>query len=261
VATGLGLDVFQPASLRDDAVVERLRAAKPDVFVVAAYGKIIPSRILDLAARGSLNVHASLLPRWRGASPINAAILAGDAETGVSIMEVVRRMDAGPVVASRSTPIAPDDTAASLDARLSALGAELLVETLPAWYDRAIQPVPQDEDAATYCSLMAKSDGQLRAAMTVAEAERAVRAYDPWPGAFVLYRDQRLAIWKASVSRGEQALGEPGTLSVVDRKPAIAFPEGLLILDEVQRQGARRVTGDSFLNGERAALPEGVGLA
>lgn len=260
-AEALEIPVFQPASLRDDSAHDRIAAARPDLFVVAAYGKIIPGRILALPMRGSLNVHASLLPRWRGASPIAAAILAGDAQSGVSIMEVVARMDAGPMVAARATPIRPADTTGALDGRLADLGARLLVEVLPAWFDRVLPAVPQDDAAATYCTLIAKQEGHLRASMSAEEAERAVRAYDPWPGAFVLFRGERLGIWQASVAVGDAPPDTPGALSVINRRPAVAFPGGWLVFDEVQRQGARRISGTDFLNGERAALPGEVTLA
>lgn len=261
VAEELGIGVYQPSTLRDSEVVDCIAAVSPDLFVVAAYGKIIPGRVLALPGRGSLNVHASLLPRWRGASPIASAILAGDPETGVSIMEVVARMDAGPVVAKRAVPIEPSDTAAVLDVRLSKLGADLLIESLPAWLSGESRAVPQDEDAATYCSLLTKQDGHLRGSMTPVEAERAVRAFDPWPGAFVELRGRRLGVWSASVHHGEAPPSQPGAFSVIDRRPAVGFCGGWLVLDVVQREGARRVSGADFLNGERSTPPSEVVLA
>jgi methionyl-tRNA formyltransferase len=232
----------------------------PDLLVVAAYGKILPRRLLDLPARGPLNVHASLLPRWRGASPIAAAILAGDAITGVTIMKMAPAMDAGPVLARRSMAIEADDSTRTLEPRLAAAGAELLVETLPGWLSEKVSPVPQDEGAVTFCPLLTKNDGWLRASMTAPEAERAVRAYDPWPGAFVVYRDQRLAVWKARVAPAPLSRS-PGSLIMSGRSPAIVFARGALLLDEVQRPGARRITGEAFINGERGAHAESVTLA
>jgi methionyl-tRNA formyltransferase len=260
LAQQLGIEVFQPASLKTPEVEARLRSASPDVLVVAAYGKIIPASLLVLPKRGSLNVHASLLPRWRGASPVAAAILAGDSTTGVSIMEVVQQMDAGPVVARDELAIEPSDTTGTLESRLARCGATLLVDVLPRWYDGELVPQPQDEARASYCSLIRKEDGHLRRETGAAQAERMVRAYDPWPGAFVQYRGQRLGIWKARV---EPLSGEsdPGTLVAHNREPAIAFPDALLMLEEVQRQGARRMSGRDFLNGERGHLPIEVGLA
>ncbi len=254
-ALGAGLSVFQPETLRGGEAEERLRAADPDAFVIAAYGKILPQRILDIPRRGSLNVHASLLPRWRGPSPVAAAILAGDRETGVTIMEVTAKMDAGPIVAQRRVPILPDDRTGTLEPRLAAVGAELLVEVLPGWLAGELRGVPQDEAQATYCPLLRKDDGRLSPDLDVATAERAVRAYDPWPGAFVIYRGERLAIWQAHIAADPpQPLPPPGTVLVVERAPALAFRGGILVLDVVQRPGGRRLTGREFLNGERGQL-------
>ena len=250
-----GIPVFQFDTLKDDAARSEIEELSPDLFVVAAYGKILSRRVLAIPRRGCLNVHASLLPRWRGPSPIAAAILAGDAETGVSIMEMAPAMDAGPVVASATTPVLANDTTGSLSERLSVLGARLLVETLPGWYDRAISAAPQEDPLATYCPLLKKEDGHLRGEMTAAEAERAVRAYSPWPGAYVLYRGERLGIWKAHVEpRRLEDAAPAGALAVCSGSPAIAFSNGLLVLDEVQRAGSRRQAGRDFLHGERGKL-------
>lgn len=254
VATELGLPVFQPETLRDDDVVRRLADLTPDAFVVAAYGKILPRRILEIPRRGSLNVHASLLPRWRGPSPVAAAILAGDRQTGVTIMEVTEKMDAGPVVAQRRVPIDPVDRTATLEPRLAVVGAELLVQVLPGWLSGELRGVPQDESQATYCSLLKKEHGHLAPELEVEVAERAVRAYDPWPGAFVWYRGERLAIWAAHIGPAVEPLPAPGTTLVVERAPALVFANGILVLDVVQRPGGRRLTGGEFLNGERGQL-------
>ena len=259
-AQRLGVPVFQPQSFRDPEAVAELARVEPDLIVVAAYGRILPRAVLDLPRHPVVNVHPSLLPRWRGPSPVAAAILAGDQETGVSIMELVPEMDAGPVLAARPFPIAPTDTTGALEARLANEGAGLLVETLPTWLDGDLRAVPQDESLVTVCPLLAKGDGHLSAGMTAREAERAVRAYDPWPGAFVTYSGDRLGIWRAHVGdAGEELV--PGDLTVLAGKPAVAFREGVLVLDEVQRSGSRRVSGEAFLNGERGRLARLVGLA
>lgn len=258
-AAELGIPVFQPDSVRDEAAVARLAECDADAFVVAAYGKILPKRVIALPQRGVLNVHSSLLPRWRGPSPVAAAILAGDTETGVTIMEIAPKMDAGPIVAQRATAIEPGETAGELEARLATMGADLLIESLPGWYDRSIVPEAQDDSLATYCSLLHKGDGHLRAGMGVAEAERAVRAYNPWPGAFVIYGGERLGIWRARAATDGDAA--PGTMRVIDRRPAVAFGDGWLVLEEVQRPGSKRVAGDAFLNGLRGGLDRVVGLA
>ena len=260
-ALELSLNVFQPETFKDTANIERLASFAPDLFVVAAYGKILPRTVLAIPRRGTVNVHASLLPRWRGASPINAAILAGDAQTGVSIMEMVFKMDAGPVISATTTPILASDTTATLEPRLAQLGAGALVETLPRWLDGDTHAVPQDEDRVTYCHTLKKEEGHLRADMTATEAERAVRAYDPWPGAYVLYRGERLAIWQTTLveTPADQA---PGAVSVVGRCPAVTFADGqVLVLEAVQKPGGRRISGEQFLNGERGKLESKVTLA
>jgi methionyl-tRNA formyltransferase len=255
-ALGAGVRVER---LREQAVVEDLRDLAPDAFVVAAYGKILPRAVLQIPVRGSVNVHASLLPRWRGPSPVAAAILAGDAETGVSIMELVEKMDAGPVIARAAVPIPPDATAASLEPQLAELGARKLVESLPGWLDRSMVAEPQDETQATYCPLLTKEHGHLRRAMSAAEAERAVRAYNPWPLAFVLYRGQRLTIWRGRVALHDPA--PPGTTAILDHFPAVAFEGGWLVLERVQKPGGRPLSGRDFVNGERGTLEAEVGLA
>jgi methionyl-tRNA formyltransferase len=186
-------------------------------------------------------------------------LLAGEAETGVSIMELVRKMDAGPVISRLAIPIAADDTAATLEPRMATAGAEELVRVLPGWLAGTLQARAQDEDQATYCHLVTKQDGHLRAGWPVSQAERAVRAYNPWPGAFVLFKGDRLGIWKAHVTAGESAVA--GTMATIERLPAIAFEGGWLVLDEVQKPGGKRISAQQFLAGERGELPPTVGLA
>ncbi|MCZ2110244.1 MAG: methionyl-tRNA formyltransferase [Dehalococcoidia bacterium] len=257
-AEELGLNIVQPETLKDESLREMLRAIGADVFVVAAYGKILPRAILEIPRRGCINVHASLLPRWRGASPIDSAILAGDRETGVSIMELVQKMDAGPVIAQARTPVGPEDTTGSLEPRLAELGAEILVRVLPGWLDGSVTARPQDESLVTTCTLIKKEDGFLRSSMHAVDAERAVRAYQPWPGAYVVYDGERLMIWKAHVDNA--IAGEPGTLTLRGKLPAVAFADGWLVLDEVQRAGSKRLSGRDFVNGERGHLEVRVEL-
>ncbi|GIW14007.1 MAG: methionyl-tRNA formyltransferase [Tepidiforma sp.] len=258
-ALELGLRVEQPESVRGAAFRDLLRKLELDAGVVAAYGKILPQGVLDAPRRGMVNVHASLLPRWRGASPVTAAILAGDTITGVSIMELVLQMDAGPVVSRVEEPIRPDDTTGSLEARLAELGAAELVRVLPDWLEGRLRAVPQDDAAATYCGLIRKQDGHLRASMTAAEAERAMRAYDPWPGAYVLYRGDALRCWRGRPVEGPAA--PAGTMALIGGEPAVRFADGWVALTEVQRPGGRRMPGRAFVAGERGQLAPQVGLA
>ncbi len=259
-AERLGIRVFQPQSFRDPEAVAELAGVDPDLIVVAAYGRILARAVLDMPRHPVVNVHPSLLPRWRGPSPVAAAILAGDRETGVSIMKLVEEMDAGPILAARPFPTAPTDTTGVLETTLAEVGADLLVETLPRWLEGDLRAVPQDESLVTVCPLLEKAHGHLAAGMTAREAERAVRAYDPWPGAFVTWNGDRLGIWRAHVGDAGDEL-VPGALTVFAGKPAVAFRDGVLVLDEVQRSGSRRVSGEAFLNGERGRLPRSAGLA
>jgi methionyl-tRNA formyltransferase len=258
MARALGLETFQPETLRDESVHQRLRMANADVFVVAAYGRILPQAVLDIPLRGCVNVHASLLPRWRGASPIAAAIRAGDPVTGVSIMELVRKMDAGPVISRAEQPILPQDTTGSLESRLAGLGARELARVLPSWLAGDLHAEPQDESLVTTCGILTKQDGWLTSATTAVEAERIVRAYNPWPGASVEYRGERLSIWRAHLDAGETP--SIGATTIRAKKPAIALDGGWLVLDEVQRPGGKRLTGEQFVAGERGQLASAVGL-
>jgi methionyl-tRNA formyltransferase len=259
-AAELGVPVLQPASVRKQEAQDALAAFQADLFIVAAYGKLLPQAVLDMPSRGCVNVHASLLPRWRGASPIAAAILAGDVVTGVSVMEMALAMDAGAVIRRAAVPIGPADTTGTLEMRLAELGARTLIEALPAWFDRELAAEPQAEAEVTVCKLLTKADGHLGAGMSAGEAGRAVRAYNPRPGAFVIYRGERLMTWEAHPVElaGEVA---PGSLIRQGRAPVVAFRDGGLALDVVQRPGGKRLTGEQFVNGERGDLAPQVELA
>jgi len=246
-ALRLGVPILQPPRLRAPEATAALAAWNPDLIVVAAFGQILRAEVLDLPTHGCLNVHASLLPRWRGASPVPAAIRAGDPETGVTLMRMDIGMDTGPVLAHKATPISPSDTGGSLLARLAGLGASLLLETLPAYFAGALEPVPQDEAQATYAPLLRKEDGRLDFSRPAEELERQVRAFDPWPGTFLEWDGRRLAVLRANVSDAPGA-----AIGAVTRRgtfPAIGTARGLLVLDLVQPAGRQTVSGDAFLRG------------
>ncbi len=261
-ALGLGLEVWQPGRLRRPEAVERLRALAPDVIVVAAYGEILRPAVLAIPPLGCLNLHASLLPRWRGASPVHAALLAGDGETGVTLMLMDEGMDTGPILAQVREPIRPDDTRGSLTARLAHRAAELLVRELPRWARGEIEPRPQDEARATYTRPLRKADGRIDWARPAVYLERQVRACDPWPGAFTTWKGEVLKVWRTRVGDGRPT-APPGTvLGVEGEALAVATGEGILLLEEVQRAGRRRVSGAAFARGQRdlrgARLGEGT---
>jgi methionyl-tRNA formyltransferase len=252
-----GLPVLQPPSLRRPAALAALTRLRPEVGIVAAYGASLRPDVLDLPPQGYLNVHASLLPRWRGAWPVGAAILAGDAETGATIMRLDAGMDTGPILARRPTPIHPQDTTASLQERLATLGAELLVEVLPAYLAGRLVPEPQDDRAATYSQMVRKEDGRLDWSRPASELERRVRAMQPWPGAWTAWGDKTLRVLAATVLP-EPPEGAPTGGAERGREVrhgggvAVATGAGWLGLDRLQLEGRGVVTAAAFVNGYRA---------
>ena len=241
------IPVLQPTTLKDDDAVADIESYAPDILIVAAYGLILPQRVLDVPSQGCLNVHASLLPRWRGAAPIQAAILAGDAETGISLMSMTAGLDCGPVYATRSTPIAHDETAGELHDRLAALGGELLTDTLDDVLDGRIAAVDQDEDMATYAGKIAPADARLDWSLPASQLERRVRAFNPVPGAWFMHGDQRVKCWRARSVEGD---GPPGSvLSASDDGVVVACGSGALSLESLQRPGRRTITAAQYAAG------------
>ena len=248
LAEQIGLPVMQPPKLRAPEAMEQLQAWLPDLIVVAAFGQILRPAVLDLPKYGCINVHASLLPRWRGAAPIQAAVLAGDEETGVTIMKMDEGVDTGGILAQRALAIGPDETAGSLAERLSEMGARLLMDTLPAYLAGELQARPQDNEAATYAPMLKKEDGLLDTARPADELARRVRAFNPRPGAFLPLGQQALKVHRAH-AESEQA--PPGSRSVYLGQPAIGTARGMLVLDEVQPPGKKTMAGRAFLAGAR----------
>jgi methionyl-tRNA formyltransferase len=248
LALELGIPVMQPERLRLPEAMEQLRAWAPELIVVAAFGQILRKDVLELPRYGSINVHASLLPRWRGAAPINAAILHGDEETGVTIMQMDVGLDTGPMLSQRSIHLNREDTAGSVFERLSTLGADLLLETLPDYLSGKLTPVPQPEEGATYAPMLKKEEGRLDFSHDVHELERRVRAFDPWPGAFIDFDGALLKIHRARVESGAAAVGQR---LIVQNEPAVGARGGILILEEVQPAGKKSMSGKSFLAGAR----------
>jgi len=228
--------------------MEKLREWNPELIVVAAFGQILKKDVLDLPRFGCINVHASLLPRWRGAAPINAAILHGDEETGVTIMQMDVGLDTGPMLAKRSIRLAPDDTAGSVTESLSHLGADLLIETLPDYLAGKIIAQPQPQEGGTYAPMLKKEEGKLDFTRDVHELERQVRAFNPWPGTFMDFDGTSLKIHKAHV---EEEKATEGQRLIYQDQPAVGARGGLLVLDEVQPAGKKSMSGKSFLAGAR----------
>ena len=246
-AQDLRLEVFQPADVNTAPSLEVIRSWKADLICVAAFGQLLKTELLSLPEGGCLNVHASLLPRWRGASPINAALLAGDTHSGVTIMKMGPGLDDGPILAQESVPIGPEETAGTLSDRLAELGGDLLVKTIPSYVRGEIIPQSQDPDLVTYAHLLKKKAGKLDFSQTSADLVRKVRAYSPWPGTFTTWEGKRLLIHKSS----SISVTSPGAGVFIkyEGKPAIGTSEGILVLDKLQLAGKRSVSGEEFLNG------------
>jgi len=245
------LPLFQPRSLRAPQALAQLAGWRPDVVVVAAFGQILSQAVLDLPPHGCLNVHASLLPRWRGAAPVAAAILAGDEMTGVTVMRMDAGLDTGPIVAQREEPIRPDDTRATLTERLSFLGAELLVETLPAYVAGELRLRPQADEEATFADRLRKRDGRLDWSRTALEIDRKIRAFTPWPGTFTFWEGRRLKVLEASPLPDWSGDASPGVVVAVDDGAAVVTGEGALRLERVQPAGKRAMAVEPFLRGRR----------
>lgn len=248
------LPVLQPRSLRDEDILDELRSIEPDVIVVAAYGQILPPDLLKIPQHGCVNVHASLLPRWRGAAPIQASILHGDTETGITIMKMDPGLDTGPILAQSGVPITPDSSAGSLSKTLSQLGGSLLIDTLAGYLAGDLVPQEQDHQLATYAPMLRKADGRLDFTQTAAHLERQIRAYNPWPGSFFTWSGRRILVLRAAVSACGQSL-PVGQVFEQDGLPAVATPQGLLLLQKIQPAGKNPMDAAAFLRG----APELIG--
>ena len=256
-AAELGLAVVQPKTLRGGAEAARLRELSPDAIAVVAYGMILPPDVLEVPRLGCVNVHFSLLPRWRGAAPVERAIIAGDAETGVTTMLMDEGLDTGPMLMRETTAIAGDDTTGTMTERLAARGADLLVATLDELDSASVTPVAQPAEGATLAPKVEGAEAELDFTQPAETLERLVRAFDPQPGAFTTLEGRRLKVWRAAVVEGQ---GAPGTV-------AAAGPEGIdvqtgrdrLRIDIVQPEGKRRMSVDEFLRGRTVAVGISLG--
>ncbi len=256
LAQSLGIEVFQPPTLRDPEAQERVRAVGAEAMVVAAYGLILPQAVLDFPRLGCLNIHASLLPRWRGAAPIQRAILAGDTESGVCIMHMEAGLDTGPVLLKEALPIGEEETAGSLHDKLAALGARLIVEALGQL------PLPllaQPESGVTYAAKISKSEASLDWRQSATQLGRQIRAFNPFPGALASLNGVAIKVWQAVPTEGS---GEPGMVLASGKQGiVVACGEGALCLNELQKAGGKRLAAAQFLagmpvvEGHRFALP------
>ncbi len=265
VAARAGLPTLKPRKIRTPEFLAELNSFAPDLLVIAAYGRILPNPVLAAPRLMPINVHASLLPHHRGAAPIEGAILAGDRESGVTIMRVIERMDAGPILLQRAIPLAADETQGTLKEKLAELGAQALLEAIAKFRDGTIAETPQDETLATYTAPIAKEHGLIDWSAGAVQIERMVRAYDPWPVARTTLAGESLLIWRARVIAGDAAVNHPeladatpGTVIAIKPEPVVKCATGSLALIEVQAPGRRRMAAADFMRGRR--LSAGVRL-
>ncbi|MFM8320328.1 MAG: methionyl-tRNA formyltransferase [Chloroflexota bacterium] len=251
LALELGLALIQPARLRAPEAMAQLQDWSPELIVVTAFGQILRPAVLDLPRYGCINVHASLLPRWRGAAPINAAIFHGDTLSGVTVMRMDPGVDTGPVIAQRAAAILPDEDALQLGDRLAALGANLLLHTLPAYLGGLLTPQAQDERGATYAAMLTKDDGRLDFNRPAEALARQVRAYQPWPGAAFDWNGASLKVLRAHAAPHPDQPEQPGQRLVQGGLPAVVCGSGLLVLDELQPAGKKAMSGAAFVQGAR----------
>jgi len=259
-AVELSLPVYQPASLKNEEARQLFQELQPDLLVVVAYGKLLPGWLLALPRYGAMNLHGSLLPRYRGAAPIQWAMANGDLETGVCTMKLDEGLDTGPVYACERTPIEPEETVQQLSARLAELGAGLTRRTVEGVLSGTLEPVPQDHARATYAPILTKQDGNLDWSLSALAIYNRVRAFHPWPGTRAAFRDMVLRVLRARVRSGEASSEEPGTLisgSGVQRYLAVVCGDGTLLeLLEVQVPNRKPQSGWDFVNGFRIVAGE-----
>jgi len=254
-AERLGIPMYQPERVRRPEAVEHLRALAAEAMIVVGYGQIIPQNIIDLAPRGIINVHASLLPKYRGAGPIQWAILNGETRTGVTTMQIDAGLDTGDMLLKAETEIGPDENAVELGARLAAMGADLLVKTLAGLERGAIVPEKQDASQASYAPMLKKEDGLVDWGQTAETIHNRVRGLQPWPGASTSFRGQTLHIWKSRVADMAGAAGR----FVARKPPVVACGGGALELVEVQLEGRKRMSAADFANGQRLTEEDRLG--
>ena len=259
VAARHSIPTLKPTKIRTAEFARELKAFEPDLLIVAAYGRILPQAILEAPKIAPINVHASLLPRHRGAAPIEGAILAGDEETGVTIMRIVEKMDAGPDYLRRAIPIAPDDTQGTLKEKLAELGASAILEAIDLAIRGALVETAQDETLATYTSIVKKQDAVIDWSAGAVQIERMTRAYDPWPVARTRLGGEEIQVWRAAVENAESIGDGPGMIVSVAPHPVVQCGVGHLRLVEVQAPGRKRIPAADFFRGKRIAVGARLG--
>lgn len=252
-----GLHIEEPLNFKDEAVVNHMQSFEPDITVVASYGHILPKRVIDMPKQGCLNIHPSLLPKYRGPSPIAGAILAADDETGVTVMTVLPKVDSGHILAQLKITIDSEDTTASLTPKLFQLGADLLIYTIPRWIDGKILAQPQDESKATYTRSYTKDDGRIDWSMPAEQIARTIRAFNPWPGCYTTRQGKALKIIEAiplPETQSDQKPGQVIKLGKADADVGVITGDGILLLRTVQLEGKRHHSVSDFMRGQKGLI-------
>lgn len=257
VALGYNIPVLQPEKARDEAFIKHIAEISPNLIIVAAYGQILPKALLQIPPYGCLNVHASLLPKYRGAAPIQWAIINGDVETGVTIMKIDEGLDSGPILTQRSTPITPEDTAETLHNRLAQMGSELLIETIPGYINGKILPVPQEESQASYAPKITKEHGRIDWELPATGILNRIRAFIPWPGAYTYLEDggkkQMLKIWEATLDKKYDA--QPGTIVAINKDSfVVACGVDSIRVLSIQPENGRIMKTSEYLAGHKLGV-------
>ncbi len=259
VALSQGIPVYQPINFKSQEARDELAALKPELMIVAAYGLILPETVLRIPRLGCVNIHASLLPRWRGAAPIQRAIESGDAETGITIMQMDVGLDTGDMLLKRELPIHPDDTGGSLHDKLATLGGEAIVEAMPGILSGTLTPEKQRDEAANYAHKLSKEEGQIHWHLPAEEIERKVRALNPWPVAYTDTSDKRIRVHAAQTGPGVNAA--PGTIVARTREGIqVACGEGSLLITRLQLPGSKAISALDLVNGNQPVLLAGTAL-
>lgn len=254
IASQYNFPLFQPENLKNKVIVGKIQDLKPELIIVAAYGLIIPQIILEIPQFGCLNVHPSLLPRYRGSSPIQSAIIEGEKETGVTIMLLDEKVDHGPILAQKKIKIEKDDDIFSLSERLAKYGADLLLKILPSYFRGEIKPVPQDHTQATLTKMIKKEDGQIDWSEDAAKIARKIRACLGWPGSFTFWGEKRIIILEAEAKNADRYREKNGEVFEIDAELCIQCGEGILKIKKLRLEGKKQVTGVEFLRGYSAII-------
>jgi methionyl-tRNA formyltransferase len=259
-----GLHIEEPTTFKDEAVVDHMQTFEPDITVVASYGHILPRRVIDMPKLDILNIHPSLLPKYRGPAPIAGALLAGESEVGVTVMTVLPKVDSGHILAQSTLNVRDEDTTESLTPKLFAMGADLLIDTIPRWIDGEITPQPQDDSKATYTRMFTKEDGFIDWSLTAVQISRIIRAFQPWPTCYTVWNGKTLKILQAAVLSETDATHKPGHVIQIDNDAArigVITGEGILEIKRLQLEGKRELSTQEFLTGQKTFVGSTLGLS